>query len=337
MRVSSKDGMGHFFRVLGLFQSLTDRFIAHVFIVGDILPSQLAELGEMNWTYCDSDASCEISVKKWGAQMIIFDTLHFDSRAFYSLKSESIVVSISPIFEHLSSADLVFHRSAEVPPEWESPGFLPRVYKGLKYALISPGLLKVEDPIYEFYANESKLNIGLSLGGADVFNDTLMVLDSLSGLRREVVFWVVLGEGYIHAVDALIDVARTNRQEIIVVRSNETMWRIMRNVSVVITAGGMTTYEAAFAGIPSITVLRNPHWRFLVNELERANATQVLEIPQLKKGNLESTLGALVANRRKLLDMRQSAKDLNVNHGAEAVAEELSKELQIRRTGQQIR
>ncbi len=333
VRVSSKDGMGHFFRVLGLFPSLANSFIAHVFIVGDILPSQSAELGEKNWSFCENDELCHTKVKDWDPDVVIFDTLRFEERSFQSIRQSKFTVSISPIFEHLSSTDIIFHRTIEVPPEWESTEFLPKVYKGLDYVLVSPGIQKVGDFSYELAIEEPKLSVGLSLGGVDEFNDTLSVLDSLKDLHQEAVFWVVLGEGYAHDVESLMAAARKNHQEIIVVRSNETMWRILRNVSVVITAGGMTTYEAAIAGIPSITVLRNQSGRFLVSELEKGNVTQVFDISQLENGEFAGALDALVTDRSRLKQMRRSAQVLKVDYGAHAVTETISTEMQKRGRG----
>lgn len=336
VRVSAKDGMGHFYRVLGLFPALGERFASHVFLVGNLLPRQSERLGEHNWTFCESDSVCEAAVLQWDPDLIIFDTLTFAKRSFESLSLASSTVSISPVFEHLAGTDIVFHRTDEEPPEWKTPIFSPKVYKGLQYALMSPGVAKVEDDVYALSLEEPKLNVGLSMGGADSANDTLRLLNSLSSLNQDVVFWVVLGEAYSHDVDMLMDAARRNLQEMVLIRSDESMWRLLRNVSVVVTAGGMTTYEAAKAGVPSITLLRNPSWHFLVSQLEKAGVTVVLVASQLESDALAVMLQEFIQNRAGLLEMRKAAQGLGITNGGNAVAEALSRELETLRKGPTI-
>lgn len=329
VRVSAKDGMGHFYRVLGLVPALEDLFVVQVFIVGDgdIVQGTSGDLAALNWIFCNSDRACASKVSDWRADMVVFDTLRFDEISYTSIRQKSRTVSISPVFEHLSDTDVIIHRTSEAPPNWNETSFSAKVYKGINYTLVSPKVLEVDGSTYLRALKEPKLNIGVSMGGADALNDTLKILKSLGTLHKKAVFWVVLGAAYGHAVDPLMDVARENLQEIIVVRTSESMWRVLRNTSVVITAGGMTTYEAAMAGIPSITVLRDPSSHFLVSELEKAGATQVIEFSQVDRDHLTKTLNSLVVDRDALIEMRKAAQVLGISDGSRAVAKVLFEEV----------
>ena len=62
-------------------------------------------------------------------------------------------------------------------------------------------------------------------------------------------------EGYNHSYQSLVDVInRNNRHEIILAKTNRSMWEILSNCNVAILAGGLMLVESIYAGLPSINI-----------------------------------------------------------------------------------
>lgn len=182
----------------------------------------------------------------------------------------ALVVCLSPIFNLMGQVDLLFSRTRYQTVADSAPG---QVFAGLEYTLIQDDCSKIGAGAYESTLESGNFPIAICMGGGDAPNKTLKLLRALKDCAVDATFWVMLGEGYKHSYDDLIAEIRTNkRHEIILARTNKSMWQVLRNCAVGIFSGGVTSYEAVYAGLPSVNLLDRPDQEFLIRELVENNA-----------------------------------------------------------------
>jgi spore coat polysaccharide biosynthesis predicted glycosyltransferase SpsG len=196
---------------------------------------------------------------------------------------------------------------------------------GLEYAVVDADTRKIASQVFDQTLARNRLSVAVSMGGVDAANKTLGVLETLRSSRSRLLLWVMLGEGYEHSYEDLVDCARGARHEIVLAKTNESMWHILGTCGLAILAGGTTTYQAAYAGLPSLNILESPERRFLLQELVDKGAC-------LRAGDdLENSLARLNdlvehfdAHRDELLQMHQNASLLIDGNGARRIAHEIA-------------
>jgi spore coat polysaccharide biosynthesis predicted glycosyltransferase SpsG len=162
--------------------------------------------------------------------------------------------------------DILFHRSEYLP---ENADLLPgKIYAGIEYSIIQKSCHKINAGTYESNLSNELFPIAISMGGGDAANKTKTLLEIVKKCNVSATFWVALGEGYQHSYDELIRIIKEDTyHEIILVRSNQSLWRIFGNCVLSILLSGITAYEAIFAGLPSIILYDDPNRKKLVKEL----------------------------------------------------------------------
>jgi spore coat polysaccharide biosynthesis predicted glycosyltransferase SpsG len=218
----------------------------------------------------------------------------------------------------------LFHRTAREHPGWRVGPRFPRIHKGLQYTVLPAWLRPVSTEVYREHLEEERLGIAISMGGADAPNVTLSLLRQFGQTRLKLVIWVALGDAYTHSYGELLACAAHNRQEIILLKSNDSMWRVVKNASLVLCAGGLTTYEAAFVGLPTINLIRNDNWGYLFEELVARGACYVIPSVPERADHAVAMVAELDANRQRLLRCHLATRGVIPEGGAERIAETLS-------------
>lgn len=323
VRASVGDGLGHLIRSLCVLREIHELSCAQLFLLGDLSGRHLVKESGTSWVDCHSDEECANQVLKYQPKIVVFDTLNFERRAFDQIARIALTVSLSPVFSQMDDVEHIYHRTLHEPPWWRTGKKFPKVHKGLQYAVLPAWLKRVPTRHYREHLHEGKLSIAISMGGSDAPNRTLALLQELSRYPQKLVIWVALGEAYTHSYEDLLHCAQENRQEIILLKSNESMWRVFRNVSLVICAGGLTTYEAAFVGIPSINILQSAEWAFLFSELANKNVCYVLNPTECSISKAVSIVSDLASSREKLLSMHKRSKRVIPGGAATRIAKEI--------------
>ena len=89
------------------------------------------------------------------------------------------------------------------------------------------------------------------------------------------------------------------------------MWQILKNCILGILPGGITTYEAAFAGLPTINLFENENQQFLIKELVENHACFNLGLMNTENlDKLNNLIEDLYVNRQKLFQMHIQSKNL---------------------------
>ena len=327
-RGSAEHGLGHVIRTRAVAEALPPGTQAEVVAIGDSLAAAMLDGLELPWSVVGEDSDMAGRT----AEVVVFDTIPLEAAVFEALADGALTASLSPIFDHLDRVDVAFNRTrySEAGPAPDDP----RLLYGLEYAIVREACRPIDTKTFEAHLAEDPLSIAISMGGADAPNRTLRVLDALRDVRAPATFWVLLGEGYAHSYRDLVEsVKRDARHEVVLAKTNRSMWRILRNCSLAILAGGVTTYEAARAGLPSVNLVESAGHAFLVRELaERGAAIDAGVLDDAGLASLRATIDRLEQSREDLLQMHLAAKPLIDGEGARRVVEAIA-ERQSSRSG----
>jgi spore coat polysaccharide biosynthesis predicted glycosyltransferase SpsG len=320
VRASVRDGLGHLVRSLCVLRELAQRSEVKLFLLGDASGCHLIEEAKIPWVSCGSDEAAADEVALFLSQLVVFDTLNFEAAAFDRIAARAVTVSLSPVFSQMSKVDHLFHRTVNEDPAWALISPFPKVHKGLKYAVLPSWLKRLSTRHYREQAEEERLAVAISMGGADAPNRTLSLLKLLGHCPERLVLFVALGDAYTHSYEELLECAAQNRQEIILLKSNESMWRVVKNAALLLCAGGLTTYEAAFVGLPTINILQRPEWTYLFSELVEKGGCLTLEPTPESLGRASDLVTALAQDRARLMQMHLATKRLIPDGASRRVA-----------------
>lgn len=305
---STRDGLGHISRTraVALEASLSEE--VQVLVIGDMALSPLISHYGLDVHFVKSDDLVLPFVNHFKPEILIFDLLHLDDKVFQELQAVGLLISLSPIFNQLAAMDLFFHRTKVLAPALKTSLQNTRVFSGFEYAVISEQITRIPTEIYNKVLNQGPLSIAISMGGADAANKTLKILQTVRQINEPMIFWVLLGEGYAHSYQELVDEMQGSRHEIILAKTNASMWHVLSMCSLGIFAGGVTTYEAAYAGLPALILLENLNNRFLVAELAERKMGIIADQPFPGVLNqLNDKLSSLSLERSQLLAMHQAS------------------------------
>ncbi len=330
-KASTKIGYGHLIRSRTLANSLAGLISAsdsiHFIVIGDSNVKKLMSGPDYERTILDSESDVEDALKEVTFDVTFFDMLEMSSELFNRLKQSSkITSSISPVFNQLANVDLLFHRTTyhtfDFPETCE-------VFASMDYALIQQNCVQIHAASYKKHLSEENMSIAISMGGGDAANKSLKVIKALNGLQQNCTIWCMLGEGYKHSYDLLIEETKGSQHEVILAKTNRSMWKMLNLASLIILPGGITSFEAAYAGLPSIILNENKSQKFLVQELvDKDVAITVGSLEQ--EDNVDEMLhiiNKLELDRDKLYEMHLNSKGLIDGLASDRIYEILIKKL----------
>jgi len=325
-RGTTKEGLGHLIR--------THTFAARAQISHDV---EIIAIVEKGFGSILNDLSCEIHcvqtdqdvlpfIESSNPDIVLFDLTRLDKTIFLrAIERPYLSVSLSPVFEYKEQVNILISRSVSTD---SSPGV--RILGGLEYAIFNDNCMVIGDIPYRQILSSPELSIAICMGGADAANKTLAVLQALGNCKIYGTIWVILGEGYEHSYDALVQCLHKNKkQEIIFAKTNRSMWKIMSNCALAILAGGLTTVESVYAGLPTINLFER-------QEHIDAMATELFDLGVCVNGGLFSEpalkhlckyVQDLNNNRELLWQMHKQSNGLIDCRGSDRVLSELQKEL----------
>lgn len=311
-----RTGLGHLQRSIALaLANNTEINLIILAIIDKGLEGLFREIPNTIFFYSDEEVSSYIDYNQCRGTCVI-DAIEMAEVAQVSIrKNFNKTISISPVFNNYDVIDYLFTRfKGHVYPSHI------RIFEGLEYAIFNPGCIRVSDDVFRQNLTQKELSIGISMGGTDAPNKTLKILKTIIRLKQNCTFWVLLGEGYSYSYQELVDVIKCDsRHEIILAKSNSSMWKILSNCSVLILAGGLTTIESIYAGIPSINIFEKEFQKAMISrELLEKNVS--INLGLFNEKNLEKLvfqLEVLNSDRNILLQMRKNSYGLLDKSGPE--------------------
>lgn len=319
-RGSLTEGLGHVTRAAALATELGEDLAAFV-VIGDEGAANTAweHSNKPRVVSTDSEA---VDIVDQDLDAIFIDLQAIKHSCFQRLQRRAPVISLSPIFEYQSEVVRSYSRT-RAEPNSELARDPDRHRRGIQYTIVGKHVRRVTPPEYVTAVYESSLNVGVAMGGSDAVNMTKQVVETLGAVEHRLVVWAMLGEGYGHSYDALVNAIRSSgRHEALLAKASHSMWTVLSRSALLVLAGGVTSYEAAFAGVPSLN-LTSESSRYLVDELESAGVARTLAGPESWAG-LPLIVDELASDRDSLFAMHRRTTGLIDGEGARRIVEEVT-------------
>ncbi|MDY6793311.1 MAG: hypothetical protein SWH54_18750 [Thermodesulfobacteriota bacterium] len=134
----------------------------------------------------------------------------------------------------------------------ENPGF--RHWAGPAYFIFPPEFTSIN---WDRQVRGKAKNLLVSMGGSDPYELTLMIIDALQLLESEIICRVVVGPGFTESLKLKIEKACAVIPCCKIVFGLPTLIRHLQWADIAISASGLTKYEMAYAGVPSLQLSFN--------------------------------------------------------------------------------
>ena len=231
-RGSVKDGLGHVMRSRTVAMEMGKQVSARFIVLGDEFVDALLVGRGLRHEIVRDEEEVLSRAAEFAPHVVVLDMLRFDRDRLLRLKERSMVASLSPVFDQLGLVDVLYHRSSVRDPRWNFGPDGPHVECGLQYTVVRSNCRVIPEDVYRRNLAEHPLSVAISMGGADAGNKTLEVLEALRAVPAPLLIWVLLGEGYAHSYNALVErVKRDARHEVILAKTADSMWRVMQTCS----------------------------------------------------------------------------------------------------------
>lgn len=328
-RASTDIGLGHLSRSRTLAEVASRHHDVSFLVIGSEIARRLLSGSPFPFhVMADERSIPQYVTDRFDA--IIFDMMHIETQWLGYLSSKSsLLVSISPIFNQMAGMDLFFSRTRYGIKNYDLA--TEKQFRGLKYTIVQSACSAIDGRLFKANLKLGSLPIAISMGGGDAANKTLLFLQALRQCRVPATFWVLIGEGYTHSLDLLISaIDRDKNHEIILAKTNVSMWHILNNCVLAILSGGVTTYEAAYAGLPTINMFESDDQFFLIKELIEAGVSINAGIISDKNlTRLDKLIEELYEDRGKLLEMHRKSRHLIDGKGSERIIRIIEKKFAL--------
>lgn len=298
-------GVGHYFRTYNFVKKLIPVYQKaefDYFLITDLnlsLPQE-ASLKSSHFTSLD-----DIELKKF--DIIFLDLLFCTESQIKNIREScKMLVSLSPIFNHFDQVNILFTREAPSDTFWnlDDP---PKTFVGCDYALLGPNAIRISAGHYESVLYQRKPSIGVCMGGTDPQNLTYRIIEILGQWNKAAIFWVAISDSYPHDINVLRSlISQDSKHEIVLATTYSSLWDVMSNCSLILLQGGVSAYEAIYAGLPSINFPKSPKSSFLLRSVERNSLGWAFDsVEALKKGDI---FDKIFAEKSKLMSMHIACK-----------------------------
>lgn len=321
-RGSLHHGIGHITRSRAVAEVLAEVAIVKMVVIGEQYVANLLSNRNFEYLIIANENELPCYFDEFCPDIIVFDLLFLSGSVYHEItRGNVLTVSLSPIFNFLGEVDLLFHRTRYLDDSQTLPS---QKYCGLPYSVISQHTKRIPENVYRHALQQATLSVAISMGGTDAPNKTLEVIKTIKKYHKSLLIWVLLGEGYTHSYDELVDCVRESKHEIILIKANNSMWRILINCALIVLTGGTTTYEAAYAGIPSINLLENFNRSYLIQELVEAGVSiNIAENERDSIDRLNDAIDILNESREELLRMHLRTQNLLDSQGAKRIRDKI--------------
>ncbi len=318
-QASIEAGFGHLARTMSFANSIANDpriTTIDIYLIADIPPFDVGK----RYGRSPTTISSEKEIPERPYDIVFFDCLEFDYQNLERIKSQAgLTVSLSPIFNNFDLIDVLFTRSGfhDTTHQGQKPS---NVYYGPEYTLLGNKLNKISAGRYELNLENERFSLGICMGATDPANKTQELLEILAGWKKPCLIWVAIGDGYKHSIDTLKSTAKNDSvHELVIASTNDSFWSVLQNCSLLLLQGGVTTYEAAYSGIPSINFPRTQNHFRLCSDLVSRGLSWVFDINQENDDAFISLLEELLVNKTLLLEMHIKLKSLIDDNGPKRI------------------
>lgn len=300
----SQIGIGHVMRCLALAQAWQETGGSAGVALAKVTPGLETRLRSeglnLHYLTClpgsgeDAQQTIELA-RQTGAAWVVIDGYHFDVDYQQALKQANLRLLVVDDYGHAGHyyADLVLNQNiyaeASLYSRRES---YTHLLLGTRYALLRREFWPWQGWRREISPVACKVLV--TLGGADPNNVTLKIIRALSQCRMDgLEAVVVVGNSNPHG-EALQAAVEQSKRAIHLQRNVTDMPQLMTWADVAISSGGNTSWELAFAGLPSLVLVLADNQRKVAEGLDAAGIVINLGDPAaLSPANLANALTEL--------------------------------------------
>ena len=310
IRVDStyKSGMGHFMRTLALAQKWQKERDEIFFLINDnehlkkrITDENMKFIVNPYQSGSFEDSKFLIdAVSDNDVSWVIVDGYVFKEDYFDFLRENDINYLIFDDDGKMShyNSNIVVNQNLHGKYEWyeSKKEDYTDILVGTDFTLLRNEFLIFQD--YKKAIKDKAKNILITLGGSDVNNyslDILEVLDSLKDDNIEVI--VVIGANNKHE-EELNKFCRNVEFNVKVLKNIKNMPEIMQWADLAFSSGGTTVWELAFMGVPSIIGATSYIEEVLLNGLDENNLFKTVgKLENLNKSEIKNIFNNLINDK----------------------------------------
>jgi len=272
-------GYGHAMRCLALAQAWQDEKGNVTFVMAKETPSftnrlhkekiETIRLRAEPGSNEDAAKTAEIA-KEINALWVVVDGYHFDATFQQKLKDASLRLLFIDDYGHAKyyAADIILNQNIHAAEEFY-PNRAPytRLLLGTNYVLLRREFLRWQG--YKRDMPDVARKVLITMGGGDQENVTLKVLQALNEVEIEGLEAVAVVGGSNPHYETLKNFTQTSRLPIRLEKDAQNMPELMAWADAAISAGGTTTYELAFMGVPFIVIVLAENQRPIAEGLHK--------------------------------------------------------------------
>ena len=326
---SPQIGTGHIMRCLSLGQTLRKYGERSVFVACMITPPMRTRLESENFEIkvlncvpgSIDDLNQTMSIlKAVSASWIVLDGYHFSAnyqRLIKTRGSKLLHIDDNGCSSHYY-ADIVLNQNIHANEEL----YLKRenytsLLLGTRYVLLREEFLRWQG--WKRKIPEFAQNILITLGGSDPENVTKKIFDSVMRLELNNLNIIIIGANnqYFEQMKNLIEKSKAK----IVLKSNvEKMSDLIAWADIAVSAGGTSTWELAFMGLPMIAIAIAENQCKIVEELGKAQvAVNIGWYKDVTPSTIAKYISELICDPKKRSEMSRRGQALVDGNGADRV------------------
>jgi spore coat polysaccharide biosynthesis predicted glycosyltransferase SpsG len=194
-------------------------------------------------------------------QVLVLDVrTDLASSAIHSIRASGVlIVTIDDPSERRLLADLAFYPPIPQAESLDWTGFTGKRFVGWDWVLLRPQFAEAArrarsreaESIADSSSADRQLTLMATMGGSDPAGLTLMALEAIEHLDGDLRVLVVVGSGFMHE-SALADWLTTAKRTYEICRNVANMASLMAEVDLAVASFGVTAYELAVMGVPSV-------------------------------------------------------------------------------------
>lgn len=336
IRVNStyESGMGHFMRTLALAQKWQKERGQIYFIINDNDNlKQRIDAENMEFIVCpfesgsDDDADFLSDIyNKFNISWVIVDGYIFTGHYFDILRNNNLnflIFDDDGKFNHYNS-NIILNQNLHGKFEWYSSKKedYTNILVGTNFVLLRNDFLRHIN--YKKIINDKAKNILITLGGSDVNNYSLEILDTLNKLDYDDFdVKVVIGVNNKHE-NELINFSENLNFNVEILKNVSNMSEIMIWADLAFSSGGTTVWELAFMGVPAIVGATSYVEEVLLDGLNENDLFITIgKLENLDKNELKIIFNNLIMDEESRRKMSHDGQKFIDGYGSKRVIDEM--------------
>lgn len=321
-------GLGHVIRCLALAEVLRDTYKSQVnFAVQDgtlgreLIKKQGYRLIDNLVNFKQDDQWLARAVNNAGANVLVLDVRdNLSVETVRAIRDRGVVVVvIDDSSERRLIADLAFYPPVPQVMEMNWTQFCGELHSGWEWVLLRKEFARAEN--YQPAGDKTRPMLLITMGGSDPHMLTCRVVTAINALKGDFDISLLLGPGFSGLEELEASLSEAKRKYIIVNNENKP-WRLFGRADLAVASFGVTAYELAAAGVPSILLGISEDHAQAASSFENAGIAFNLGLHSaVRDESIRQAVSSLVADQLLRQQMAAKAHELVDGRGAERIAE----------------